>query len=61
MPEGLSWGELSAPVSSALQVGGADGWSVAVYTDLGPERHAAERIVVFLADLTSGAAIDWWK
>jgi arginase len=54
MPAGLSWAELAAIVTSALQVGGARGWSVAVYNaDLDPERRAAARIVRFIADITS--------
>jgi arginase len=55
MPAGLSWHELAAITSSALQVGGACGWSLGVYNpDLDPERRAAERIVSFIADVTSG-------
>ena len=54
MPGGLSWPELAAIASSALQVGGARGWSLGVYNpDLDPERRAAERIVTFIADVTS--------
>ena len=54
MPVGLSWAELAALAGSALQVGGVRGWSVAVYNaDLDPERRAAERIVKFIADITS--------
>lgn len=54
MSGGLSWSELGAVASSALRVGGACGWSLGVYnTDLDPERRAAERIVNFVADVTS--------
>ena len=39
---------------SALGVGGAYGWSLGVCNpDLDPERRAAERIVSFVADVTS--------
>jgi arginase family enzyme len=56
MPGGLSWPELAAIATSALQVGGACGWSLGVYNpDLDPERRAAERIVNFIADITSGS------
>jgi arginase len=56
MPGGLSWAELTAIASSALQAGGARGWSVGVYNpDLDPERSGAQRIVEFLADVTSAA------
>jgi arginase len=56
MPGGLSWAELTAVASSALQAGGARGWSVGVYNpDLDPERSGAQRIVEFLADVTSAA------
>jgi arginase len=54
MPGGLSWTELSAVVSSALQVGRCGGWSVGVYNpDLDPERRAAKQIVDFLAAITT--------
>jgi arginase len=54
MSGGLSWSELGAVASSALGVGGACGWSLGVYNpDLDPERRAAERIVRFLAEVTS--------
>jgi len=56
MPGGLSWPELAAIASSALQVGGARGWSLGVYNpDLDPERRAAQRIVNFIADVTGGS------
>ena len=56
MPGGLSWPELAAIASSALQAGGACGWSLGVYNpDLDPQRRAAERIVNFIADVTSGS------
>jgi arginase len=56
MPGGLSWPELAAIASSALEVGGACGWSLGVYNpDLDPERRAAERIVKFIADVTRGS------
>lgn len=42
MPGGLSWSELAAIASSALQIGGARGWSLGVFNpDLDPERRAA--------------------
>jgi hypothetical protein len=54
MPGGLSWTELAAIASSALQAGGARGWSLGVYNpDLDPERRAAEQIVTFIADVAS--------
>src|SRR6266540_4507073 len=54
MSGGLSWSELGAMTSSALRVGGVYGWSLGVYNpDLDPERRAAERIVNFVADVTS--------
>jgi arginase len=53
MTEGMSWDELTALVSAALELAGASGWSVAVYNpDLDPKRRAADRIVSFLADVT---------
>jgi arginase len=56
MPGGLSWAELAAIASSALQAGGARGWSLGVYNpDLDPDRRAAKRIVNFIADVTSGS------
>jgi arginase len=56
MPGGLSWRELAAIASSALQAGGARGWSLGVYNpDLDPERRAAKRIVNFIADVTSSS------
>jgi arginase len=56
MPGGLLWPELAAIASSALQVGGARGWSLGVYNpDLDPDRRAAKRIVNFIADVTSGS------
>jgi arginase len=56
MPGGLSWPELAAIASSALQAGGACGWSLGVYNpDLDPQRRAAERIVNFIADVASGS------
>ena len=56
MPGGLTWPELTAIASSALQVGGARGWSLGVYNpDLDPERQAARRIVTFIADVTNAA------
>jgi arginase len=54
MPGGLSWRELAAIASSALQAGGACGWSLGVYNpDLDPQRRAAERIVNFIADVAN--------
>jgi arginase len=56
MSGGLSWSELGAVASSALSVGGARGWSLAVYNpDLDPERRAAARIVSLVADVTGAA------
>jgi len=56
MPGGLSWEDLTAIAASALQVGGARGWSLGVYNpDLDPEREAAKRIVEFIADVVSGS------
>jgi arginase len=53
MTEGMSWDELTALVSAALELAGASGWSVAVYNpDLDPKRRAADRIVSFVADVT---------
>ncbi len=52
MPDGLSWSELAAVVAAALEVGGAEGWSLGVYnTDLDPDRRAAERVVRFMAEV----------
>jgi arginase len=52
MPDGLSWSELAAVVASALEVGGARGWSLGVYnTDLDPEGRAAETVVRFVAEV----------
>jgi arginase family enzyme len=54
MAGGLSWSELGAVAASALGVGGVRGWSLGVYNpDLDQERRAAERIVRFVADVTS--------
>jgi arginase len=51
LPGGLSWAELAALTSSALQGSGVRGWSVGIYNpDLDPQRRAAERIVSFVAD-----------
>lgn len=50
MPGGLSWTELTAITTAAIQAGGCLGWSIGVYnTDLDPTRHAAQRIVRFVA------------
>jgi arginase len=55
MPGGLSWPELGALASSALAVGGACGWSLGVYNpDLYPERRAAQGVVSFVSEVTSG-------
>jgi hypothetical protein len=55
MPDGLSWSELAAVVASALQVGGAQGWSLGVYnTDLDPARRAAEQVVRFVEEVCGG-------
>jgi arginase len=54
MAGGLSWSELGAMTASAVGVGGVCGWSISVYNpDLDPQRRAAERIVSFVADVTS--------
>lgn len=57
LPGGLSWAELAALTSSALQGSGVRGWSIGVYNpDLDPQRRAAGRIVNFVADaITSWA------
>jgi len=61
MPGGLSWPELAAIASSALQAGGACGWSLGVYNpDLDPDRRAAERIVNFIADVTTARCRRRW-
>jgi arginase len=57
MPGGLSWGELTAVVSSALRAGGCRGWSVGVYNpDLDPGLRAAAQVVNFLAEVIGGWA-----
>jgi arginase len=57
MPGGLSWTELTAVVSSALQAGGCRGWSVGVYNpDLDPERRSAQQVVKFFAEVVGGWA-----
>jgi arginase len=54
LPGGLSWAELGALNSAALQAGGVRGWSVSVYNpDLDPQRRAARRIVNLVANPTS--------
>lgn len=54
MPAGLTWAELTNITTSALQTGGCSGWSIGVYNpDLDPERHAAQRVVSFLAEVMS--------
>jgi arginase len=51
---GITWPQLAAVVSSALEVGGCRGCSLVPYNpDLDPERHAAARIVRFVADIAS--------
>ena len=56
LPGGLSWAELGALASAALQAGGVRGWSLGVYNpDLDPQRQAATRIV----DLVAGATSNW--
>jgi arginase len=58
MPGGLSWPDLAAIASSALQAGGACGWSLGVYNpDLDPDRRAAKRIVNFIAEVTSSSSM----
>ena len=53
MPGGLTWTELTAIISRALHDPKCRGLSVTVYnTDLDPDRHAARRIVRFLAAVT---------
>lgn len=52
MPGGLSWDELTAVVTSALQAGGCRGWSLGVYNpDLDPDRRSASQVVTFLAEI----------
>jgi arginase len=54
LPGGLSWAELGALTSAALQAGGVRGWSLSVYNpDLDPQRRAARRIVNLVANTTS--------
>jgi arginase len=53
MPGGLTWTELTALASTAVRAPSCRGLSVSVYnTDLDPDRHAARRIVRFLAEIT---------
>jgi arginase len=59
MAEGLTWEELTSVTRTALWADGCRGWSIGVYNpDLDPEGRDAQRIVVYLADVTdhSGAA-----
>lgn len=57
MPGGLSWAELAAVVSAALQADGCRGWSLGVYNpDLDPGRRAARQVVNFLAEVIAGWA-----
>lgn len=57
MPGGLTWAELTVIVSRALADPRCRGLSVGVYnTDLDPDRHAARRIVRFLAAVTGADA-----
>lgn len=50
MGEGLTWAELTAITSIALQTSGCRGWSVGVYNpDLDPDGREATRIVAYLA------------
>jgi arginase len=52
LPGGLTWGELTDIVSSALRTGACRGWSIAVYNpDLDPGQRAAARIVRFVTDV----------
>jgi arginase len=54
MPGGLSWPELAAMTSSAMRAGRVCGWSLGVYNpDVDPEGRDAQRIVSFVADVTS--------
>jgi len=54
MPGGLTWAELASMTSSALGVGGAKGWSIAVYNaDLDPDRRDARNIVDFITQVSS--------
>jgi arginase len=53
-PDGLTWTELVTVTTAVLRTGECRGCSVGVYnTDLDPGRHAATRIVAFLADVAS--------
>jgi arginase len=54
MSGGLSWVELTEIASSALRVGGARGWSIAVYNpDLDPGRNDANAVVNFIESVIS--------
>ena len=53
MPTGLTWAQLTAVTSTALQTGGCRGWSIGVYNaDLDPDGSDAKRIVAYLAGVT---------
>jgi arginase len=54
MPGGLTWTELTAITTAAIQAGGCRGWSIGVYnTDLDPTGQAAQRIVRFVAEVAA--------
>jgi arginase len=56
-PGGLFWEHLEAITRTALAVGGCAGWSVCIYNpDLDPDRSGADRIVGYLARVSSALA-----
>jgi arginase len=57
MPQGLTWTELSDITRTALKTTGCRGWSIGVYNpDLDPEHRDAQRIVAYLADVTTNSS-----
>jgi arginase len=54
MPEGLTWADLTALTSTALQSDGCRGWNIGVYNpDLDPVNQEAQRIVAYIAEATA--------
>jgi arginase len=52
MPQGLTWGALTAITRTALRTDGCRGWSIGVYnTDLDPYGREAAKVVAFMAAL----------
>jgi arginase len=52
MPTGLTWAQLAAVTTTALETGGCRGWSIGVYNaDLDPDGSDAQRIVAYLAEV----------